>query len=86
MNTQNLGFRLRKARRRDLVTCETDIHVYPAMILQRHIAGHLLAQPWVGAMVGATGLLLVSRDPQTVPVGQEVVTDLAGALGVLLEG
>lgn len=38
----------------------------------------------VGAMVGATGLLLVSRDPQTVRVGQEVATDLAGALGVLL--
>ncbi|MFZ4580466.1 MAG: hypothetical protein ACOYOB_18935 [Myxococcota bacterium] len=40
----------------------------------------------VAAMVGATGLLLVSRDPQTVRVEQEVVTDLAEALGVLLAG
>ena len=38
----------------------------------------------VGQMVGATGLVLVSRDPQKVRVGQEVVTDLAGAIEVLL--
>ncbi len=38
----------------------------------------------VGQMVGATGLVLVSRDPQKVRVGQEVVTDLAGAIEVLV--
>ncbi len=38
----------------------------------------------VGQMVGATGLVLVSRSPQTVRVGHEVVTDLPGAIEVLL--
>ena len=39
----------------------------------------------VGALVGATGVMLVSRDPRTVRVGTTVVTDLVGALGVLGE-